>query len=139
MSEPRLVIWKKASESYEQLKKAASFDTEAADILFFIQSGYWLPALKLLEASGQDIQIGFAEGSHSDVGYFLGHNGFFEKLNQEKTSVSNLVMFDTSTATSEKLKEFAKAFRNQNPKIMFQDFIYGKLDEIANNSPKPEK
>ncbi len=126
--------YRDATKAYADAKKPVSFDTETADILSFMQCAYWKPALSLLKASDKEIQIGFAEGAHSDVGYFLGNLGFFISYKKDNEMVS-----ETFYQTKDKAfpaTDFAKAFRNQNKEISFTDFIYEKLDEIADACPK---
>lgn len=120
--------WATAASAYSKAKKLTyGFETEIADMGAFMQSAYWDLALNLISASEKPIQIGWAEGAHTTVGYFLGQNGYYSTYTQDGREIRTCPV---------SASDLAKAFRNQHKDISFNDFMYEKLDEIADACPK---
>ncbi len=120
--------WATAANAYNRAKKPPlRIETDIADINLFTQSGHWDLALNLISACEKPIQIGWTEGAHTTVGYFLGEDGYYSTYIQEGREIRTCPVKDI---------DIAKAFRNQYKRISFNDFIYGKLDEIADACPK---
>ena len=131
MNLPRLSKWNQATKAYVQAGQPDTLETEVADIISFMESAYWQPALSLINSSKYEVQIGVLNGLHAGgVGYSLGGKGFYCVWyeNGDRKERYDVVVEDV-----------AKAFRAQHQTDMFLDFIYEKLDSIADACPKQKE
>ena len=131
-------LWEKAAEVAIKRREAKEqpFREEIEDIISFIVGQDYSSAIKLLIATGEEIQVGWVEGVHGrDPGYFLTGNGFIMKYRKdagEEISTEDLFV-NTVHPTNTEVKAIAEGFRNliKVKAMSFTDFVCGKLDEIA--------
>lgn len=120
--------YKKAAETYRKIIHD-ELASEMKEILEFLSWEDWPFAIEMLRESEEEIRFGWQDGAHVDVGYYLCGAGFVRKYFDDGHMKTETL--DPKNRNS--LVEIAMAFHHQNEgtEVSFLDYIYAKLNEIA--------
>ena len=125
-----------AAKKYQSRIKENPFKAEIDDLIRFVNSEEWEPALRMLKASGRSIKLGIAQGAHSSVEFGLYGDGFYVS-HRENDWKREVYISSSSHITEEKTEVLAKAFRNHiTNSASFDDILHLRLDGVAESCPK---